>query len=186
MMPIVTITGAMIQVMTLVAIAQSAIAFLQYRIGRQLSSIALKTHALQFLQDVWLNGVLLVALVLIAMGYRWLDSMVTIALVFGAGVSLWRMIRRQVPTLVRQMPIAPEAITQLVRQVQGVTSSIGVRSRGVVGRQVWVEMTLVLHPEFMSSQNWVIQQIEALIRDRYGPVQVMIQIMGDRLEKVEE
>ena len=32
---------------------------------------------------------------------------------------------------------------------------------GVVGRQVWVEMTLVLHPEFMSSQNWVTQQIEA-------------------------
>ena len=55
-----------------------------------------------------------------------------------------------------------------------------------MGRQVWVEMTLVLHPEFMGSQNWVTQQIEALIRDRYGPVQVRIEVAGDRLEKDED
>jgi divalent metal cation (Fe/Co/Zn/Cd) transporter len=87
MMPVLTITGAMIQVMVLVVIAQSAIAFLQYRIGRHLSSIALKIHALQFLQDVWLNVALLMALILISLGYRWLDPMLTIVLVLGAGVS---------------------------------------------------------------------------------------------------
>jgi cation diffusion facilitator family transporter len=185
MMPAVTITGAMIQVMVFVVMAQSAMAFLQYRVGRRLNSIALKVHALQFLQDIWLNVALLVALVLISMGYRWLDPMLTIVLVLGAGVSLWRVVQRQLPTLVRQVAIAPEAIIQMVRQVQGVTSCEDVKSRGVVGRQVWVEMTLVLHPEFMSSQNWVTQQIEALIRDRYGPVQVMIQVASDGFEKGE-
>ncbi len=179
MMPTVLITTPMIQVMALVVIMQSAIAFFQYRIGRKLSSIALKVNALQFLQDVWLSVALLLSLVLISMGYRWLDSMLTLAMVLGAGVSVWRVILRQLPTLVRQVAIAPEAIVQMVRQVQGVTSCEGVRSRGVVGRQVWVEMTIVLHPEFMTSQNWVMQQIEALIRDRYGPVQVMIQVARD-------
>ncbi len=186
MMPAVTITGAMIQVMVVMVIAQSTIAFLQYRIGRRLNSVALKVHAVQFLQDVWLNVALLIALCLISMGYRWLDPMLTIVLVLGAGVSLWRVVRRQLPTVVRQVAIAPEAIIQMVRQVQGVTSCENVKSRGVVGRQVWVEMTLVLHPEFMSSQNWVTQQIEALIRDRYGPVQVMIEVASDRLEKNED
>lgn len=186
MMPAITITSAMIQVMALVIIAQSVAAFLQYRIGRHLSSIALKIHALQFLQDVWLNIGLLISLVLISLGYRWLDSMLTIALVLTSGISLWRVIRRQLPTLIRPIAIAPEALKQLVRQVQGVTQCVKVQSRGVVGRQVWVEMTLVLHPEFMGSQNWVTQQIEALIRDRYGPVQVRIEVAGDRLEKDED
>jgi cation diffusion facilitator family transporter len=185
MMPAVTITGAMIQVMVVMVIAQSTIAFLQYRIGRRLNSVALKVHAVQFLQDVWLNVALLIALFLISIGYRWLDPMLTIVLVLGAGVSLWRVVRRQLPTVVRQVAIAPEAIIQMVRQVQGVTSCEEVKSKGVVGRQVWVEMTLVLHPEFMSSQNWVTQQIEALIRDRYGPVQVMIQVAGDRIDQEE-
>ena len=186
MMPAITITSAMIQLMALVIIAQSVAAFLQYRIGRHLSSIALKIHALQFLQDVWLNIGLLISLVLISLGYRWLDSMLTIALVLTSGISLWRVILRQLPTLIQPVAIAPEALKQLVRQVQGVTQCVKVQSRGVVGRQVWVEMTLVLHPEFMGSQNWVTQQIEALIRDRYGPVQVRIEVAGDRLEKDED
>jgi cation diffusion facilitator family transporter len=179
MMPPITITSAMIQVMTFVVIAQSSIAFFQYRIGRRLSSVALKVHALHFLQDVWLNVVLLMSLVLVLLGYRWLDSILTLVMVVAVGFSSWKLIRRQMPTLIRQVAIAPEAIMQMVRQVQGVISCEGVKSRGVVGRQVWVEMTIVLHPEFMSSQNWVNQQIEALIRDRYGPVQVMIQVAGD-------
>ncbi|MBC7515856.1 MAG: cation transporter [Alkalinema sp. FL-bin-369] len=184
MMP--AITSAMIQVMALVIIAQSVAAFLQYRIGGHLSSIALKIHALQFLQDVWLNIGLLISLVLISLGYRWLDSMLTIALVLTSGISLWRVILRQLPTLIQPVAIAPEALKQLARQVQSVTQCVTVQSRGVVGRQVWVEMTLVLHPEFMGSQNWVTQQIEALIRDRYGPVQVRIEVAGDRLEKDED
>jgi hypothetical protein len=94
-------------------------------------------------------------------------------------VSGWRVVCRQVPTLLQQVAIAPEALIQIAQQVQGVTSCDAVQSRGVVGRQVWVEMDVVLHPEFMSSQNWVKQQIEAMIRDRYGPVQVMTTVMLD-------
>ena len=107
---------------------------------------------MQFLQDVWLNVGLLLSLVLILFGYRWLDSMLTIALVLTSGVSLWRVIRRQLPTLIQPIAIAPEALVQLVRQVQGVTHCVKVQSRGIVGRQVWVEMTLVLHPEFKYQQ----------------------------------
>lgn len=178
-LPPVTITTSMIQVLTLMTIVQSVGAFFQYRVGRQFHSVGLKVNALNYLQDAWCGAVLIIALVLISLGYRWIDSIWTLVMVALAAVSGWRVVSRQVPTLLQQMAIAPEALIQIVQQVQGVTSCDAVKSRGVVGRQVWVEMDVVLHPEFMSSQNWVKQQIEAVIRDRYGPVQVMTTVMAE-------
>ncbi len=178
-LPPVTITFSMIQVLMLMTIAQAAGYLFQYRVGRQLQSVGLKVNALNYLQDAWIGVLLILALVLISLGYRWVDSMLALGMVLMACVSGWRVVCRQVPTLLQQVAIAPEALIQIAQQVQGVTSCDAVQSRGVVGRQVWVEMDVVLHPEFMSSQNWVKQQIEAMIRDRYGPVQVMTTVMVD-------
>jgi cation diffusion facilitator family transporter len=176
-LPPVTITDSMIQMLTLMTIAQAAGYCFQYRVGRQVQSVALKVNALNYLQDAWIGVVLIGALLLISWGYRWIDSMLALGMVLMAVASGWRVVCRQVPTLLQQVAIAPEALIQIAQQVQGVTSCDAVQSRGVVGRQVWVEMDVVLHPEFMSSQNWVKQQIEAMIRDRYGPVQVMTTVM---------
>lgn len=177
--PPLPITAAMIQILTLVSIAQGALALFQNRLAQRYSSPALGTNARQFLTDAWLILVLIVGLVGIGQGYRWLDPLLTIGLVITAGASCWRVLSWQLPLMLRQMAIAPEAISQIVRQVQGVTHCYQIRSRGVVGRQVWVSLRVVLHPEFQTARNWVTQQIEAMIRDRYGPVQVTIEIDDD-------
>jgi len=82
--------------------------------------------------------------------------------------------------LMKQMAIAPEALAQTIHQVEGITHCYGIQSRGVVGRQVFVEMRLILHPECMSVARTIAERVERVIRDRYGPAKVVIYIDSDR------
>lgn len=175
-LPPVRMPLALIGVLAIVFLASVGLAYFEQRIGRVINSSALSLNARQILQDAWLTFALLIALLGIWRGYPWLDPIMTIVMVIGASFSCWRVLNWQLPLMVRQMAIAPEAIGQLVRQVQGVTHCYNVRSRGIVGRQVFVEMHLVLHPEFLGMSPWILEQVEANIRDRYGPVQVMIHL----------
>lgn len=175
-LPPVRMPLALIGVLTIVLIASVGLAYFEQRIGRAINSSALSLNARQILQDAWLTFALLIALLGIWRGYPWLDPIMTIVMVIAASFSCWRVLNWQLPLMVRQMAIAPEALGQLVRQVQGVTHCYNVRSRGIVGRQVFVEMHLVLHPECLGMSPWILEQVEANIRDRYGPVQVMIHL----------
>lgn len=152
------------------------LAVVERKVARSLDSSILKVNARQILQDAWLTLFLLIGLFGIWQGYAWLDPLFTIVMVLTAGVSCWRVLTWQLPLMVRQVAIAPEAIGQMVRQIQGVTHCYDIRSRGIVGRQVFVEMRVRVHPEFLGASEWIMEQIDGAIRDRYGPVQVMIAI----------
>ncbi|NEP76676.1 MAG: hypothetical protein F6K29_35090, partial [Okeania sp. SIO2G5] len=56
------------------------------------------------------------------------------------------------------------------------------KSRGLVGRHVFVELHLDVHPEFMGMARTIAQRIEAMIRSRYGPVKVFIYINPEPAE----
>jgi len=78
------------------------------------------------------------------------------------------------------LAIAPEALAQTIHQVEGITHCYGIQSRGVVGRQVFVEMRLILHPECMSVVRTIAERMERAIRDRCGAAKVVIYIDSDR------
>jgi cation diffusion facilitator family transporter len=147
--------------------------------ARLLENSALRLNANHMLQDGWLSIGMLVGLVGIWRGFLWLDPLMAIVLVIMAIPSCWRMLNWQLPLLVRQIAIAPEAIAQIASQIEGVMQCRRIRSQGIVGRQVWVEMSLVLHPEFVSITRTIAERIEAAIRDRYGPAQVVIYVEGN-------
>ncbi|MBE9178888.1 cation diffusion facilitator family transporter [Oculatella sp. LEGE 06141] len=156
-----------------VAINTCLVLFERYE-SRVLESSALRLNADHMLRDTWLTIVVLVGLVGVSQGFVWLDPMMAIALVGLTVISLWRVLNWQLPLLVQQVAIAPESLAQIAYQVEGVTQCHHVRSRGLVGRQVLVEMHLILHPEFMSAANLIAERVEGAIRERYGPVQVKI------------
>ena len=174
--PPVKMELSLIGLLTIVFLASVGLAYFERKIGRSIESSILKLNARQILEDSWLTFALLVALLGIWRGYHWLDPIMTIVMVVTAAISCWRVLNWQLPLMVRQMAIAPEAIGQIVRQLQGVTHCCEVRSRGIVGRQVFVEMRIALHPEFVGMSGWIIEQIEAEIRNHYGPVQVMVYV----------
>ncbi|MBW4419234.1 MAG: cation diffusion facilitator family transporter [Myxacorys californica WJT36-NPBG1] len=176
MMPSVKMRFSLIIILAVVFLGSLALAYFQRRLAKTLDSSLLRLNANQILRDAWLTFLLLIGLVGVWRGYHWLDPLMTIALVVTALLSCWRVLNWQLPLVVRQMAIAPEAIAQLVRQVQGVTHCYGIQSRGIVGRQVFVELRMTVHPEFVAMSPWIMEQIEGRIRECYGPVQVLIHI----------
>ncbi|MEO0456756.1 MAG: cation transporter, partial [Cyanobacteria bacterium P01_A01_bin.114] len=170
----VAITLPLIQLMAaMVAITLTLSLVTAYQ-GRFLGSLALKLNTQHILRDVWLSILVLLGLVGIWRGYRWIDPLFAIALVVLSVNSFWHVINTQLPMLLRPTAIAPEAIAQIASQVEGVTRCTRILSRGMVGRQVWVELHLALHPEFMSMSRSIGERIENALRSQYGPVRTQI------------
>ncbi|MBD0334858.1 MAG: cation diffusion facilitator family transporter [Cyanobacteria bacterium Co-bin13] len=142
--------------------------------ARTINSLSLRLNTQHFLQDAWLSLVMVAVLLAIWQDQQWLDPVFAIALLALLPRSLWRVLNAQLPMLLQPTAIAPEAIAHTATQVEGVTRCIRIRSRGMVGRQVWIELHLALHPEFMDSADQIGEQIEAALRQRYGPLRTQI------------
>jgi divalent metal cation (Fe/Co/Zn/Cd) transporter len=136
----------------------------------------LRLNANHILSDIWLSIALLLGLVGVWMGYLWLDSFMAIVLLLMLIPSVWRVLAQQVPSMTHHMAIAPEVLAQLALQVEGVMSCQAVRSRGLLGRHLVIQMHLSLHPEFMTMTHLVTERLEKLLRERYGSVQTRFYI----------
>ena len=141
---------------------------------RPIGSLSLKLNTHHILHDSWLSGLVFIGLIAIASGQRWIDPVLALILVASLAGSLWKMLRAQLPMLLKPTAIAPEAISQIACQVEGVTRCTRILSRGMVGRQVWIELHLALHPEFVVLANTIAERIEKSLRERYGPIRAQI------------
>lgn len=157
----------------LVAIA-IAIAVYAYYQSPELGSLALMLNTQHVLGDAWLSGVMLAGLIAIWQRQLWVDSCLAVLLTLFAVRSFWQVLHDQLPTLLRPMAIAPEAIAHIATQVEGVTRCIRIRSRGLVGRQVWIELHLAIHPDFLGVAHIVGERVEAALRLQYGPLRTQI------------
>ena len=141
---------------------------------RPIGSLSLRLNTQHILKDAWLTGLVLIGLMAIARGHYWVDAALTLVLVASLAGAMWKMLQSQLPMLLRPTAIAPEAISQVACQVEGVTRCTRILSRGMVGRQVWIELHLALHPEFMVIANTIGERVERSLRERYGPVRAQI------------
>jgi cation diffusion facilitator family transporter len=169
-----SLTVPMVLLIWLLKLLWLAVVWVSAHKSKQLQSLALKLNNQHILAEAWLTGLLLIVLCAIAQGYRWLDPLLCLVLVAMAVKSLWQMLHRQLPMLLQPTAIAPEAIAQIACQIEGVTRCTRILSRGMVGRQVWVELHLALHPEFMILANSIGDRVERSLRDHYGPVRTQI------------
>lgn len=175
----VEVTMVLMQLMAaMVAIALTLALLVSYQ-GRYLQSVALKLTTQHVLGDGWLSILVLLGLVGIWRGYSWLDPLLAIALLIFTIHSFWRVLNTQLPTLLRPTAIAPESIAQVVTTVEGVTRCNRIRSRGMVGRQVWIELYLAVHPEFLGMARTIGERVESALRNHYGPVNAQIWVEQD-------
>jgi cation diffusion facilitator family transporter len=168
------VTGPLVLLMgVMVALVMAAAGLAAYQ-SRHINSLALKLTAAHILTDAWLTALVLVGLMAIARGYRWIDPILSVLLVVMAVRSLLQTLHNQLPMLLKPTAIAPEAIAQIACQVEGVTRCTRILSRGMVGRQVWIELHLALHPEFMVIAHTIGERVERSLRNHYGPVRAQI------------
>ncbi len=146
----------------------------------------LRVTANFILQDAWINGLVWVSLLLVGQGYVWLDGALALLILGVTDLSAWRLIVQQLPMLAQPQAIAPEAIAQVVQQVDGVLRCGSIRSRGLVGRHIWVELQVALHPDFREIEDVITEQIEAALRRRYGATQTIIKIIEPKPQAILE
>ena len=145
----------------------------------RLRSRAFREAAQRAVYDAGRIGLVALSGVAVRGGLAGADVLLAVLLVGSLGFRGWRMLARQLPVLLEPAAIAPEALTQVIHQVAGITQCDRVRAHGLVGRHLVVEMHLVLHPECLDMAQNIAERVKAVIQRRFGPTQVVIHIAGD-------
>jgi cation diffusion facilitator family transporter len=157
------------------------VAVYERREGERVQSPLLIADAYHTMSDIWVTIVVMAGLIGVGvMGWQWLDIVLAFpvaALVMWSG---WQVLRQNLPWLVDEMAIAPEAIRQVAMSVPGVIDAHDISSRGVVGRQAFIEMHLVLNVRELETAHQITEAIEGLLEKRYAPVRIMIHMEPPR------
>ncbi|MBW4581353.1 MAG: cation diffusion facilitator family transporter [Tildeniella nuda ZEHNDER 1965/U140] len=153
------------------------VAFYERHEGMRIGSAILIADAKHTMSDIWVTISVLGGLIGIwAWGLQWLDVALAFpvaVLVFSSG---WSVLKDNLPSLVDEMAIAPEAIHTIAMQVPGVLNCHDIASRGVVGRQTFIEMHLIVGAPDVETAHQVTEEVEERLEERFGPARILIHL----------
>ncbi|MEC4811717.1 MAG: cation diffusion facilitator family transporter [Scytonema sp. PMC 1069.18] len=152
------------------------VAFYESGVGKRVGSPILISDAKHTMSDIWVTISVIGGLIGVWLGFQWLDIVLAFPvalLVFWSG---WSVIRENLPWLVDQMAIAPEAIHAIALSVPGVINCHDIASRGVLGRQVFIEMHLIVDASEVDTAHNITEEVERRLEERFGPARVLIHI----------
>ncbi len=149
-----------------------------------MGSPILIADAAHTMSDVWVTITVIGGLIGVWLGYQWLDVVLAFPvalLVFWTGISV---VKTNLPWLVDQMaiaeggalPIAPEKIQTIVTAVPGVINCHQIASRGVLGRQVFIEMHLIVDAPDVETAHRITEAVESQLEERFSPVRILIHL----------
>lgn len=152
-------------------------------VGQRVGSPILVADAQHTMSDVWVTITVLAGLVGIWQArllnlpqLQWLDVILSFPvalLVFHSG---WKVLKENLPWLVDEAAIAPEAIQAVAMGVPGVQNCHAIASRGLLGRQVFIEMHMIVEAPDVESAHEITEEVEARLEERFSPVRVLIHV----------
>jgi len=159
------------------------VTFYERSVGKRVGSPILIADAQHTMSDVWVTITVMVGLIGVWQArllnlpqLQWLDVFLAFPvalLVFSSG---WKVLKENLPWLVDEMAIAPEAIQANVMQVPGVINCHNITSRGLLGRQVFIEMDLIVDAQDVEAAHKITEDVETLLEERFSPVRVRIHV----------
>ena len=172
----VTMGPTALWIMLLVLGINMFVAFYERRVGLALNSKILVADAQHTMSDIWTTIVVIAGLIGVWQGLAWLDVALAFPVALLVFKSGWTVLRDNLPWLVDEMAIAPEAIHTQVMQVPGVINCHSIASRGLLGRQVFIDMHLVVQPTDIRAAHTVTEAVEDRLEAVFGPARVTIHI----------
>jgi len=172
----VTMGPASLWIMLAVLGVNIFVAFYERRVGHRLGSNILIADAEHTMSDIWITIAVLAGLIGVWGGVQWLDVVLAFPVAILVVRSGWVVLSANLPWLVDEMAIAPEAIHSVVMQVPGVLNCHNIASRGLLGRQVFIDMHLIVVPPDVISAHNITEQIEQQIAEEFGPSRVTIHV----------
>ena len=159
------------------------VAFYERNVGKRVGSPILIADAKHTMSDIWVTIIVIAGLVGIWQAKAWnLPQLLWLDVILAFPVALlvfysgWEVISDNLPWLVDEMAIAPESIHRLVMQVPGVVNCHDIASRGILGRQVFIEMHLIVDTSDVQTAHQITEQIEDLLEKSFGRVRVLIHV----------
>ncbi|MBX9258273.1 cation transporter [Desmonostoc muscorum CCALA 125] len=152
------------------------VAFYERGVGRRVGSPILIADATHTMSDIWVTISVIGGLIGVWLGYQWMDIVLAFPvalLVFWSG---WSVLKENLPWLVDQMAIAPEAIHAIATSVPGVINCHAIASRGVLGRQVFIEMHLIVDAPDVETAHQITEEVESRLEERFRPVRILIHV----------
>lgn len=151
-------------------------AFYERAVGMRIGSTILIADAKHITSDIWVTISVIAGLIGVWMGYQWLDVVLAFPvalLVFWSG---WTVLKENLPWLVDEMAIAPEVIHEITLSVPGVVNCHDIASRGILGRQVFIEMHLVVNVSELETAHRITEEVEKQLEEHFSPVRILIHV----------
>ncbi len=172
----ITISAPELWLLLIVLGVNIFVTFYERSVGKRVGSPILIADATHTMSDVWVTITVIGGLVGVWLGYQWLDVVLAFPvalLVFWSG---WSVLKANLPSLVDEMAIAPEAIHAIAVSVPGVINCHDIASRGVLGRQVFIEMHLIVDAADVETAHRITEQVESQLEERFRPVRILIHV----------
>ena len=179
----VEIAGPELWLLIIVLGVNIFVTYYERSVGQRVGSAILIADARHTMSDVWVTITVLLGLVGVWVGntanipqLQWLDVILSFPVAFLVFSSGWKVLKENLPLLVDEMAIAPEVIHQIVLEVPGVLNCHAIASRGVVGRQVFIEMHLVVSAQDVETAHAITEAVEARLSQQFSPVRILIHV----------
>ncbi|AVQ73081.1 ferrous-iron efflux pump FieF [Microcystis aeruginosa NIES-2519] len=179
----VEIAGPELWLLIIVLGVNIFVTYYERSVGQRVGSAILIADARHTMSDVWVTITVLLGLVGVWVGntanipqLQWLDVILSFPVAFLVFSSGWKVLMENLPLLVDEMAIAPEVIHQIVMEVPGVLNCHAIASRGVVGRQVFIEMHLVVSAQDVETAHRITEAVEARLTQQFSPVRILIHV----------
>ncbi|TVQ24411.1 MAG: cation transporter [Leptolyngbya sp. DLM2.Bin15] len=153
------------------------VAVYERRVGHRIGSTILIADAYHTMSDVWITISVMAGLIGIWLwDIQWLDLLLVFPVVILVAQSCWAVLKANLPWLVDEVAIAPEAIQAAALEVPGVLNCHSIASRGMMGRQIFMEMHLVVEAADVKTAHDITEQVEDHLNQKYGPARINIHI----------
>ena len=147
------------------------------RQGRRLGSQLLLADAKHTSSDIWTTVVVLLGLGgALLLRVSWLDVALAVPLCLMLLRACWQVLRSNLPWLVDQIAIAPEAIHEVAMAVPGVLNVHDIASRGVLGQRVFIELHMVVEANDLATAHRITELVEEHLEARFGSVRCTIHL----------
>lgn len=159
------------------------VAFYERHVGRKLDSAILIADSYHTMGDIWITLVVMLGLVGMWQAQlwnipqlQWLDVILAFPVAMLVLKSGWKVLQDNLPWLVDEIAIPPEVINRIAQQVPGVINCHDIASRGVIGRQVFIEMHMVVDSDDVETAHNITEAVEEKLEEYFSPARVLIHI----------
>ena len=159
------------------------VAFYERKVGQRNGSAILIADAQHTMSDVWVTIMVIGGLIGVWQGEVWnLPQLQSLDVILAFPVALlvfksgWQVFKENLPLLVDEMAIPPETIQAIVMEVPGVVNCHSIASRGAIGRQIFIEMHLIVEAQDVENAHLITEIVEDRLQARFNPARILIHI----------